>query len=62
LRNLGKTAPYLHDGRSATLDDVLDRYERLAAGPAADPRLRRPALTTDERRSLRDFLRSLDEP
>jgi cytochrome c peroxidase len=62
LRNLGATAPYLHDGRSATLDDVLDRYERLAADPAADPRLRRRPLTTDERRSLRDFLRSLDEP
>jgi cytochrome c peroxidase len=61
LRNLGATAPYLHDGRLATLDAVLDNYERLAADPAADPRLRRAALTTGERDALRDFLRALEE-
>lgn len=60
LRNLASTAPYLHDGRMATLDAVLDNYERLAADPAADPRLRRAPLTTEERAALRDFLGSLD--
>jgi cytochrome c peroxidase len=60
LRNLGATAPYLHDGRLATLDAVLDNYERLAADPAADPRLRRAPLTTDDRAALLAFLRSLD--
>ena len=62
LRNLGVTAPYLHDGRLPTLDAVLDNYERLAVHPASDPRLRRPPLTTEERAALRDFLRSLDSP
>jgi cytochrome c peroxidase len=62
LRNLGATAPYLHDGRLPTLDAVLDNYERLAADAASDPRLRRPPLTTEERAALRDFLRSLDSP
>jgi cytochrome c peroxidase len=60
LRNLGRTAPYLHDGRMPTLPAVLEHYERLAAGAGADPRLRRRPLTTGETLALRDFLRSLD--
>ncbi|MCP4121936.1 MAG: cytochrome-c peroxidase [Bacteroidetes bacterium] len=31
LRNLGHTAPFMHDGRFATLDDVIEMYNR---GPA----------------------------
>ena len=61
LRNVALTAPYLHDGRLATLDAVLDHYEKLAADPAADPRLRRDRLTTDERVALREFLYSLTD-
>lgn len=60
LRNLGATAPYLHDGRLATLEAVLENYERLAADPTADPRLRRAPLTTDGLRALVAFLRALD--
>lgn len=59
LRNLPVTAPYMHDGRFAVLDQVLDHYERLASDPAADQRLRRAPLTTGERDSLREFLLSL---
>jgi cytochrome c peroxidase len=59
LRNLPVTAPYMHDGRFASLDQVLDHYEQLASDPAADPRLRRASLTTRERDSLREFLLSL---
>jgi cytochrome c peroxidase len=59
LRNLPATAPYMHDGRFASLDAVLDHYEELAADPAADPRLRRAPLTTVERAALREFLVSL---
>jgi cytochrome c peroxidase len=33
LRNLRATAPYMHDGRFASLDAVLDHYERLAVDP-----------------------------
>jgi cytochrome c peroxidase len=62
LRNLGATGPYLHDGRLATLDAVLDNYEKLAADPSVDPRLRRAPLTTEERAALLAFLRSLDSP
>jgi cytochrome c peroxidase len=59
LRNLPATAPYMHDGRFATLDQVLDHYETLAADPAADTRLQRRSLTTGERADLREFLGSL---
>jgi len=59
LRNLPATAPYMHDGRFATLDQVLEHYEKLAADPSADPRLRRDPLTTTEIASLREFLLSL---
>ena len=59
LRNLPATAPYMHDGRFAGLDQVLDHYESLAVNPAADPRLRRAPLTTAERDALREFLLSL---
>jgi cytochrome c peroxidase len=61
LRELTATAPYMHDGRFATLDAVLDHYEKLAADPAADARLRRPPLTTGERVALREFLGSLSD-
>jgi cytochrome c peroxidase len=61
LRNLDFTAPYMHDGRFASIDAVLDHYEKLATDPSADPRLRRAPLTTEERASLRAFLRSLDD-
>jgi cytochrome c peroxidase len=61
LRNLGLTAPYMHDGRFATLDAVLDHYERLAVDPGADTRLRRAQLTTEERGALAAFLVSLDD-
>lgn len=61
LRNLAVTAPYMHDGRFATLDAVLDHYEKLAVDPGADARLRRAQLTTVERRELAEFLLSLND-
>ena len=61
LRNLATTAPYMHDGRFASLDAVLDHYERLAVDPVADSRLRRAPLTTEERAGLVAFLQSLND-
>jgi cytochrome c peroxidase len=60
LRNVARTGPYMHDGRFATLDDVLAHYENLA-GRSSDPRLARPALTTEELHALRVFLDSLTD-
>ena len=62
LRNLSASAPFMHDGRFATLGAVLDHYERLATDLAADPRLRRAPLTTEERAELESFLLALADP
>jgi cytochrome c peroxidase len=60
LRNVAQTGPYMHDGRFATLDDVLAHYEKLA-GVSSDPRLARHPLTTEELHALRVFLDSLTD-
>ncbi len=65
LRNIALTAPYMHDGRFATLDAVIDHYAHTAAAARQDPhspvdvRLRSfdPSLT--DRRDLLAFLNSL---
>jgi cytochrome c peroxidase len=66
------TAPYMHDGRFATLDAVLEHYSAIGArvrGAAAvtggslgyDPRLPRSPFTDAERAELRKFLQSLTD-
>ena len=60
LRNVARTGPYMHDGRFATLDEVLAHYETLAA-TSADASLGRRGITTGERKALREFLDSLSD-
>ena len=60
LRNVERTAPYMHDGSIATLADVVDFYDRGGrANPRLDPELRPLALGAEEKRDLVAFLRSL---
>lgn len=62
LRNIAASAPYMHDGSLATLDDVLDHYVRGGGGNAfTDPTIRPLTLTPDERADLLAFLRSLTD-
>ena len=67
LRNIALTAPYMHDGRFATLPQVLEHYSRLGArtaaapGTAPDPRLPRAALGPGEQAALLVFLGSLTD-
>ena len=65
LRNIALTAPYMHDGRFATLDEVLSHYEQIgrqrAPATGLDPRLRAFSLSTAERRELIAFLESLTD-
>jgi cytochrome c peroxidase len=67
LRNLTLTAPYMHDGRFATLDAVLDHYQRVGHTPdnrhggQRDPRLRPFTLDATEREALKAFLSSLTD-
>ena len=61
LRNIAVTAPYMHDGRFATLDAVLDHYARVAQLPASDARLRSFDLSDGERAALIAFLDTLTD-
>ncbi|HEY9066663.1 MAG TPA: cytochrome c peroxidase [Burkholderiaceae bacterium] len=52
LREVGATAPYMHDGSIANLCDALQPHAALDGGPM-------PALTLTERRDVVAFLRTL---
>jgi len=60
LREVGRTAPYMHDGSLATLEDVVDFYDRGGGdNPGLDPRIRPLRLTPEEKAGLVAFLASL---
>jgi cytochrome c peroxidase len=60
LREVARTAPYMHDGSIATLSDVIEFYDRGGrANPFLDAELRPLALTDPEKRALAAFLRAL---
>jgi cytochrome c peroxidase len=65
LRNVNKTAPYMHDGAYPTLWDVVNHYNfGGATGPfsgAKDPALSPLLLTDAELGDLVEFLRALDD-
>jgi cytochrome c peroxidase len=59
LRNVGLRAPYMHDGRFATLEEVVAFYDRGGdfASPNVDPLMRPLGLTAAQRAALVAFLR-----
>jgi cytochrome c peroxidase len=60
LREVARTAPYMHDGSVATLAEVVAFYNRGGApNPGLDSQLRPLALTPVEQQELVAFLRSL---
>lgn len=67
LRNLIYTAPYMHDGRFATLDEVIDHYsEGLQNSPTIDPLMKKVdeggvQLTEQDKSDLKAFLMSLTD-
>jgi cytochrome c peroxidase len=63
LRNVALTAPYLHDGSLASLDEVIDRYARggRAHQRSQDSRVRPLSLSPVERADLLAFLQSLTD-
>jgi len=62
LRNVALTAPYMHDGRFATLEAVLEHYSSLATRAVrADRRLPRVPFSSSERSALISFLDSLTD-
>jgi cytochrome c peroxidase len=62
LRNIALTAPYMHDGRFATLAEVLEHYSQLPKRPGVrDPRLPKAPFSDAERAELIAFLESLTD-
>ena len=68
LRNLIFTAPYMHDGRFATLDEVIQHYsEGLQPSATIDPLMKKVnqggvGLSLQEKANLKAFLLSLSDP
>ncbi len=60
LREVSRTAPYMHDGQLATLEDVVEFYN-AGGGPRAtkDPLLKPLGLTEQEKTDLVEFLKTL---
>lgn len=61
LRDVARTAPYMHDGSLPTLDEVIEFYDRGgSASRLLDPQVRPLNLSREEKRALAAFLRSLN--
>jgi cytochrome c peroxidase len=61
LRNVAGRAPYMHDGSVATLEDVVELYDRggLAKRSSLSPEVKPLHLTTGEKRDVLAFLGAL---
>ena len=61
LRDVGRRAPYMHDGSIATLEEVIDLYDRGGIERPSRSVLIRPlGLTDSEKQDLIAFLGTLD--
>jgi cytochrome c peroxidase len=67
LRNIALTAPYMHDGRFNTLEEVLEHYsEGVSRTETLDPNLAKHPdgglhLSADDKKALISFLRTLTD-
>ena len=62
LRNIALTAPYMHDGRFATLEEVIDEYARGGHGVEnEDPNITGFPLSERKKNALVAFLRTLTD-
>ena len=60
LREIARTAPYMHDGSIATLEEVIEFYDRGGnPNPSLDENIVPLHLSRDEKRALLEFLRAL---
>lgn len=68
LRNLAFSSPYMHDGRFATLEEVINHYsEGLVYSETIDPLMKKVSeggvhLTEEDKADLKAFLLSLSDP
>jgi len=68
LRNIAKTAPYMHDGRFATLEEVIDHYSKgIETQEMLDPKLKsgnqakKFNISDDEKAALVAFMKTLTD-
>lgn len=60
LREIARRAPYMHNGSLATLEEVVEFYDRGGnRNPNLDPEIRPLELSAAEKRALLAFLRAL---
>lgn len=64
LRNISRTAPYMHDGRFATLEEVIEHYNSpISPSDTLDPNLAKHpkglGLSADDKEALIEFLKTL---
>jgi len=68
LRNVALTAPYMHDGRFRTLEEVVEHYSTgIPRSPTLDPNLAKHPdggvpLSAADKRALVAFLKALTDP
>ncbi|MDQ3149302.1 MAG: c-type cytochrome [Chloroflexota bacterium] len=61
LREVSRSAPYMHDGSLTTLEEVIELYDRGGnPNPSLDPEVRPLRLTPEEKHALLAFLQSLN--
>ncbi len=63
LRNVEATAPYMHDGRFTTLEEVLNHYSSgIVDSPTLDSKLKKGiAMNAEEKRKIILFLKTLTD-
>ena len=68
LRNVARTAPYMHDGRFATLEEVIEHYDHdVQSSATLDPNLAKHlshgglGLSDEDKRALVAFLKALSD-
>lgn len=67
LRNIALTAPYMHDGRFKTLEEVIDHYNAPPTlSPTLDPNLAKHpqglGLSKTDKAALIAYLKTLTDP
>ena len=60
LREIARTAPFMHDGSLSTLDQVIDYYDRGGnRNPNLDSAIQPLHLPPEDKRAIVAFLRTL---
>ncbi|MEP5240884.1 MAG: cytochrome c peroxidase [Flavobacteriaceae bacterium] len=63
LRSISRTAPYMHDGKFESLEEVLNHYQNIdSLNENQDFLVRNIEFSDDEKMALESFLRTLNDP